>query len=784
MPGNKPEETRLEGRSLLRIPKWLDASQDQWVKAVLAAAVEVGMLEALLSSKFITFRGKKEAIAKVPYNAVAEGRVYRIKDLEDPTAVAITLQQFTMNTALRSKARSQLRGSPLVPPLSATPGRGLGRPPPPLPEEDDGEMDRLRDLRGEVRGYRRRVAELQTALEDIGSNIQTLEAELRSSEAAAQVSQETSDDARITSGLRERVAQQNEELESLQEAEVDLQREISLVTGILREAEEREERLSERMTELRNATPRPPGLPARLENMPLPSAGGTPPFSSFLRTPSTPLTMDDILDDYVFVKTKEVESSLLSHVKRHNIGGGFIDEYGDVEDPSGERYSKRAALWNKMHRSLEGSPWAYLTQGDSGGAVTGTVIHMYDIAALYRAMLSLTTLTSQSHVARLKQEVVAFVIKKDEHFLKFMNRAIKLIDRCREAGLKPDYSLLNRSMYQGVLTIKDMGRQGEEYEQEYNDLPIGTFNYDVRHEALFNKHMRLLTGRAQNILQRDSGPRNKQLTMAFSATSTDTRLENRIKELENLLNKKQATAKAARKKEAQAAKADGGPRKDRSGKEMPPTAGQCRYWWLNETCEYGTECRYEHKGPRKNQNKEPKDGKNHCGVTGHKDHSKEDCWKLHPEKMPAHIKKKIAKKANANMATAAISAEAPEEKYDIPTAPPARANAARALTSEWNDGADTPDNSSDASDSEEPRRASAHLARVRIRPRSFLSTLMLLFMMITVISAQRNKTGRRGPGAFKNAARGLGVTLGMVPKIQFLSRNKTLDRVRPWGGLL
>ena len=108
-----------------------------------------------------------------------------------------------------------------------------------------------------------------------------------------------------------------------------------------------------------------------------------PPAADRFSTPRQAPDLADMLDDYVFIKTKDVEPHLQSHIIRFDFEGGFIDEYGNIEDPSGKRSIDRSRLWEAMKASLARSPFAYMTIGGAASAAAGQpVIHKYDVSAL------------------------------------------------------------------------------------------------------------------------------------------------------------------------------------------------------------------------------------------------------------------------------------------------------------------------------------------------------------------------------------------------------------------
>ena len=731
MPRDTSAESRTENRSLPRISKLIEAGHDKWVKTLHEAAASVGMLQALVTSRHIPYRGKKESLANVPLSAVEENRVFRLGDLENPRALAISARVFKLNTVLRSKARSHFAGSPGVQQSSG----GLNSQTPLPARGHPDRSEELRDLAGERRGHQRTLQELAEqgarlrqrsgqAQMDAEQARERLEQELASVIPVEEYSDdEDGERARGLFAERERLerllSRVDEDLAGTsQELEAELARteqRSRIITEMLQSVSIREDAICQ-------------------QDSPGDRQSRRPPAGDRFSTPRQAPDLADMLDDYVFIKTKDVEPHLQSHIIRFDFEGGFIDEYGNIEDPSGKRSIDRSRLWEAMKASLARSPFAYMTIGGAASAAAGQpVIHKYDVSALYKAVMKLSTLTSQSHIAVLKKELTNFSVRKNEAFLDFMGRTMDLIERCGESGITPDYSLVNRAMYQAVITMKDMEREGNAYEDAANAIEVRDPAFARIHEYLFTRQMAVLSARAHTISQRDGIYHGRHATVAFSASSyagTGTSTETST---DKDKAKEKAKAKKAKAKAAQATakgKNDSKPRRGRDGRELPPTPGKCVHWWYNEPCDFGSDCRYDHKGPRKNQSRgstSAGDGKNHCGVEGHKNHSKADCWKLHPEKMPAHIKKAI--KAKAKLATS-NSSDKPEGKYDAP-----KATASMAKSMSWDDGVDIPS----ASESDEEPRASRRQGTARMavaRPRGLLATFMLMTMLFLGCSAE------------------------------------------------
>lgn len=252
----------------------------------------------------------------------------------------------------------------------------------------------------------------------------------------------------------------------------------------------------------------------------------------------------------------------------------------------------------------------------------------------------------------------------------------------------------------------------EAYEDQFNDIFIRDPCFYAKHQELFNTQMTLLTRKAHKLLEREPAGRNsRQMTMAFSATpefdaaAMISMLEKKIEQLERAREKQDAAGN------------DPGPagKRNKAPRDLPPTPGQCRFYWVNETRPHGADCRYDHKGPRKNQRRPERDGKNLCGVPGHKGHAKQDCWKLHPEKAPGNIRKALAK---ANKAKVSRKKFRPKEerKYPTPGRRKAHAGLSMSLQDQWDDGADVPDSTPNDAKPLGHRRATARTGRNHILP--------------------------------------------------------------------
>ena len=678
------------------------------------------MKAALVSSRYISRKGQKMKLSEVPPSAVKEKRVFRLEDIEDPYASPINQTLFRKNQLLRAKvptpltARSTQLGTGQI-----SSGISSNRPRSPqtglLLSAYDQELE---DLQGKIDelATRRDLIREQSRVEReaLKMDYQTRREKVRTSLAGMEddQSEDYKEKESLLSSLSQELARGTEEIDTKlatleQEFEVQAGR-ISArrkILGAMRDekaSDFREPETNRFYSSLDRA-----GMRSSEEGQDSPERPSQSP-----RTPSpglvTPggfqISPDDVLEEYVFVEYRSMTALLDSHIAVHDMGGGFIDEMGNYESPSSQRTANRIKLWKAMSASLATSAFGYLTMlGPTSDIASKDQIHRYDVAALFSRVLELSTVESNKLYTGLLNEQTNLGIRNNEPYLQFMVRVQNLIRRCNEANVEVNYFLINKGMAEGVLATEHMDKDGQDYETEYIAINRYDKNANFKQQALFRSKTEYLRQRAITILSRRTGT-GKQSTIAFQAST-----------------KPEKNSKGKKKK----GKANAADASESSRKDLPPTPGQCKHFWMNESCPYGNSCRYDHHGPRKNQKKGPsaklagqkkpnKKGaskankdKNYCGVDGHKGHFEEDCWSNHPEKSPWNKGK--ANSAEAKYPEGSQSKDGKESKKKVTIRTDLNTATSNLSHASWRDGSE-PAEDPDYDPSVISNRARANLA--------------------------------------------------------------------------